>query len=98
MTAWLASASAGGAAATPQAVEAVKMGRAGHSLDEIVADQRFRRKTIESLNEPRLAAAMIHARERGNVSYFSNMNQRDEIAWTCRSINLVETGPRTAAI
>jgi hypothetical protein len=25
------------------------------------------------------------------------LNQRDEIAWTCRSINLVETGPRTAA-
>jgi acyl dehydratase len=23
-------------------------------------------------------------------------NQRDQVAWTCRSLNLVETGPRTA--
>jgi hypothetical protein len=23
------------------------------------------------------------------------LNQRDDIAWTCRSINLIETGPRS---
>ncbi len=27
---------------------------------------------------------------------YTLLNQRDEIAWTCRSINLVETGPRVA--
>jgi len=49
-------------------------------LDEIKADQRFRRTTIESMNEPRLASAMVRAKERGNVSYYSNTAQRDEIA------------------
>ena len=49
-------------------------------MDEIVADQRFRRPKIESVNQPRLAAVMINARERGNVSYFSNTTQREEIA------------------
>jgi len=35
---------------------------------------------------------------RGVVEFrYTLWNQRDEIAWTCRSINLVETGPRTAA-
>ena len=35
---------------------------------------------------------------RGVVEFrYTLLNQRDEIAWTCRSINLVETGPRTAA-
>ena len=49
-------------------------------LDEIVADQRFRRAKIESVNQPKLAAVMVGARERGNVSYFSNVTQREEIA------------------
>jgi serine/threonine protein kinase/HAMP domain-containing protein len=52
----------------------------GTTLDEIVADQRFRRKTIESLNQPKLAATMVGAKQRGNVSYFSNVSQREEIA------------------
>ena len=35
---------------------------------------------------------------RGVVEFrYTLLNQRNEIAWTCRSINLVETGPRTAA-
>jgi acyl dehydratase len=35
---------------------------------------------------------------RGIVEYrYKLLNQRDEIAWTCRSINLVETGARIAA-
>ena len=35
---------------------------------------------------------------RGVVEFrYTLLNQRDEVAWTCRSINLVETGPRTAA-
>jgi HAMP domain-containing protein len=50
------------------------------ALEEIVADQRFRRKQIQSVNEPKLQATMVGAKERGNVSYFSNLSQRDEIA------------------
>jgi acyl dehydratase len=35
---------------------------------------------------------------RGVVEFrYTLRNQRDEVAWTCRSINLVETGPRTVA-
>ena len=35
---------------------------------------------------------------RGIVEFrYTLLNQDDEVAWTCRSINLVETGPRTAA-
>jgi C4-dicarboxylate-specific signal transduction histidine kinase len=49
-------------------------------LDEIVADQRFRRASIASLDQPRLAAAMIGAREQGNVAYYSRVTGRDEIA------------------
>jgi len=49
-------------------------------MDEIAADQRFRRARIESLNQPRLAAAMVGARERGNVAYYSSTTQREEIA------------------
>jgi len=45
-----------------------------------VADQRFRRAKIESVNQPKLAAVMVGSRERGNVSYFSNVTQREEIA------------------
>jgi HAMP domain-containing protein len=50
------------------------------ALEEIVADQRFRKKTIESLNEPKLAAAMVNAKAGGNVTYFSTTSQREEIA------------------
>jgi C4-dicarboxylate-specific signal transduction histidine kinase len=49
-------------------------------MDEIVADQRFRRTSIESVDQPRLAAAMIGAREQGNVSYHSTVSGREEIA------------------
>jgi C4-dicarboxylate-specific signal transduction histidine kinase len=49
-------------------------------LDEIVADQRFRRPTIASLDQARLAAAMIGAREQGHVEYYSKVSGRDEIA------------------
>ena len=49
-------------------------------LAQIIADQRFRRASIESLGETRLAAAMVGARQPGNVSYFSNAAQREEIA------------------
>ncbi len=49
-------------------------------LDEIKADQRFRRTTIDSMNEPKLAAAMLGAKNRGNVSYHSTVSQREEIA------------------
>jgi acyl dehydratase len=35
---------------------------------------------------------------RGIVEYrYTLLNQRGEVAWTCRSINLVETGARAAA-
>jgi len=49
-------------------------------LEEIVADQRFRRKTIETINQPWLAQAMVGAKKPGNVTYYSNVNHRDEIA------------------
>jgi HAMP domain-containing protein len=50
------------------------------ATDEIVADQRFRRKTIENLNQPWLAHAMVGAKQPGNVAYYSNVSGRDEIA------------------
>ncbi|MBC8023415.1 MAG: HAMP domain-containing protein [Burkholderiales bacterium] len=49
-------------------------------LKEIVADKRFRRETIESINQPELAAAMRNAKDRGHVSYKSTVTQREEIA------------------
>jgi serine/threonine protein kinase/HAMP domain-containing protein len=49
-------------------------------VDDIVADQRFRSAKIESVNEPKLASAMVGAKERGHVSYYSNVRRRDEIA------------------
>ncbi len=49
-------------------------------LAEIVADQRFRRPSIESSNEPRLAASVVGARERGHVRYYSSASQREEVA------------------
>ena len=49
-------------------------------VDEIVSDQRFRRERIDSLNQPRLAAAIVGAREGGHVSYYSSTSRREEIA------------------
>jgi acyl dehydratase len=35
---------------------------------------------------------------RGIVEFrYTLRNQRDQVAWTCRSINLVETGPRATS-
>ncbi len=48
--------------------------------DEIAADQRFRRARIDAVNQPRLAAVMKGAKQRGNVSYYSSVTQREEIA------------------
>ncbi|HUP97557.1 MAG TPA: cache domain-containing protein [Usitatibacter sp.] len=50
------------------------------AMEEIVADQRFRRPKIESLNQPWLAKSMVGAKQPGNVAYFSNISRRDEIA------------------
>jgi acyl dehydratase len=34
--------------------------------------------------------------KRGVVEFrYTLLNQRDDVAWTCRSINLIETGPAT---
>jgi HAMP domain-containing protein len=49
-------------------------------LDEILADQRFRRPSIESIEQPELATAMVGAKGVGHVSYFSKTAKRDEIA------------------
>lgn len=49
-------------------------------LAEIKADQRFRRDSVESLNQPVLAGAMVGARQAGHVSYFSHLTNRPEIA------------------
>jgi HAMP domain-containing protein len=49
-------------------------------IADIVADQRFRRPTVESANQPKLAAVMVGTRERGNVSYYSSASRREEIA------------------
>jgi serine/threonine protein kinase/HAMP domain-containing protein len=49
-------------------------------LAEIVADQRFRRRTIDSLGQTQLAAVMIGARQPGNVTYLSKTTNREEIA------------------
>ena len=50
------------------------------TLDEIVADQRFRRPTIESVNQPKLASVMKGATRPGHVTYYSSVSQREEIA------------------
>jgi len=50
------------------------------ALDEIVADQRFRRPKIDSINQPELAKVMVGGKERGHVTYRSNVTGRDEIA------------------
>ena len=50
------------------------------AIREIVADQRYRRSTVDSVNEPRLAAAVVGTHEPGHVSYYSMSTRRDEIA------------------
>ncbi len=49
-------------------------------LKEIVDDKRFRRDRIDSIRQPELANAMVNAKDRGYVSYKSNVTHRDEIA------------------
>ena len=44
------------------------------------ADQRFRRDTVQSLNETALAAAMVGAQNTGHVAYHSAQSGREEIA------------------
>jgi serine/threonine protein kinase/HAMP domain-containing protein len=53
-------------------------------IEVIRADQRFRRDSIESLNMPELARAMIGARANGTVSYESAITKRAEIAGFAR--------------
>ncbi|MDP9108612.1 MAG: protein kinase, partial [Pseudomonadota bacterium] len=48
-------------------------------LSDIVADQRFRRSTIESVNMPELAHAMIGTTRQGNLSYHSTLSGKNEI-------------------
>jgi C4-dicarboxylate-specific signal transduction histidine kinase len=49
-------------------------------VDEIIADQRFRRDRIGTVNEPVLARALGGPRERGHVTYTSAITGRPEIA------------------
>jgi len=49
-------------------------------LKEIVEDKRFRRDRIDSIRQPELANAMTGAKDRGYVSYRSNVTHREEIA------------------
>jgi C4-dicarboxylate-specific signal transduction histidine kinase len=49
-------------------------------LSEIVADQRFRRATVESIRQPELARVMVGSKERGHVTYRSSVTGREEIA------------------
>jgi len=50
------------------------------ALDAIVADQRFRLKTIDTVNMPDLQKSIVGAKETGNVSYFSTISKKEEIA------------------
>jgi C4-dicarboxylate-specific signal transduction histidine kinase len=49
-------------------------------IKEIAADQRFRRATIQSLDQVDLAKAMVGGKERGSVTYVSSVTKRQEIA------------------
>lgn len=49
-------------------------------MAEIRADQRFRRNSIDSLDMPELAHAMVGATQQGHVSYRSTVSNEDEIA------------------
>jgi HAMP domain-containing protein len=50
------------------------------TLKAIVADQRFRRDTIETVNAPELAAALVGAKAQGNASYTSLTDRGPAIA------------------
>jgi serine/threonine protein kinase/HAMP domain-containing protein len=50
------------------------------ALARIVADQRFRRHRIESLQMPELAQAMVGARATGSIRYRSTLTDVDEYA------------------
>lgn len=52
----------------------------GATLQNIIADQRFRRDKIESINQPELAKAMLGNRNGGNISYRSSASKADAIA------------------
>ncbi len=49
-------------------------------LARIREDQRFRRNQLNNLNMPDLAAAMVGAKERGNIAYESTITRVPEIA------------------
>jgi len=49
-------------------------------LAEIVADQRFRRNTIETVGQRELAQVMVGRRAGGNISYRSTVSGTEEIA------------------
>lgn len=49
-------------------------------LKQIVADQRFRRNKIDTLNMPDLASAIVGAKSIGNVSYHSTLSGTTEVA------------------
>lgn len=49
-------------------------------IAEIVADQRFRRDRIDSMNSPDLAKAMVGASSTGNIIYYSSLSGTEEIA------------------
>ncbi len=53
---------------------------APEALKAIVADQRFRRDTIETVNSPELAAALVGAKQQGNAAYASLTNEGPAIA------------------
>lgn len=50
------------------------------TLKAIVADQRFRRDTIESVNSPALAKALVGAKQQGSASYASLLDGTPAIA------------------
>ncbi|MBA5638456.1 protein kinase [Duganella sp. LX20W] len=52
----------------------------GETLGRIVADQRFRRQRIESLDMPTLAHAMVGTRNTGSIRYHSTLTGVDEYA------------------
>ncbi|HTS84702.1 MAG TPA: cache domain-containing protein [Usitatibacter sp.] len=49
-------------------------------LDEIIADQRFRRSHIDTIDQPELASVMVNTKDRGNIAYVSRVTKRPEIA------------------
>ncbi|KQV87769.1 hypothetical protein ASD15_27300 [Massilia sp. Root351] len=50
------------------------------TLGRIIADQRFRRHRIESVDMPELAKVLIGAKTAGNISFHSTLTGRDEHA------------------